>query len=217
MRSNRPRIIAATLFVGVAALALAACGGSGTPSAGATPTSSTTKPASSATATLAAYRSCMAKHGVTLPTRPAGAAPAGTGSATPDSGSGSGSGQRGSFRGQLPAGVTQSQMDAARQACASLRPKRSGQGAFNSQAFQAYRSCMADHGVTLPERPANGSSGSSTTPSSSTAPPVTIDRSSPAYQAAAAVCRPLLPQGGSGATGGTGGSGSSTTTSPAGA
>ncbi|MBS1838084.1 MAG: hypothetical protein JST64_10360 [Actinobacteria bacterium] len=94
--------------------------------------------------------------------------------------------------------MTQQQMDAARQACASLRPKRSGQGAFNSQAFQAYRSCMADHGVTLPARPANGTSGSSVPPSSSTAPPVTVDRSSPAYQAAAAVCRPLLPQGANG-------------------
>lgn len=216
MRTNRLRIFLPTMLVAVFAMVLAACGGSTTTSAGANPTT-TTKPASGA-AGFAAYRTCMAKHGVTLPNRPTGT-PAGASGGTNNRaapGSGGGSGGGGSFGRQLPAGVTQQQMDAARQACAGLRPQRSGQGAFNSQAFQAYRSCMADHGVTLPERPTSGTSGSSTSaPPSSTTPPVAVDRSSPAYQAAAAVCRPLLPQGANGSGGAA--NGSSSTTSAAGA
>ncbi|RAG80918.1 hypothetical protein DN069_35410, partial [Streptacidiphilus pinicola] len=47
-------------------------------------------------------------------------------------------------------------MQAAMQACASLRPKGGfgggGRGGFNSSAMAAFTSCMKDHGVTLPTK-----------------------------------------------------------------
>lgn len=175
---------------------LAACGDS---SAASSPSTSTPATAKSAASSLAAYRTCMAQHGVNLPTRPRVSTPgaADTSGSNPAPGAPEGGG----FRGQLPPGVTQQQMSSARQACANLRPQRNGRTGFNRQAFAAYRSCMSDHGVTLPNRPATGTDGapSSSTASSST-PPVTIDRTSPQFQAADAICRPLMQSAGGGST-----------------
>ena len=98
-----------------------------------------------------------------------------------------------------PPSFDRSKFQAAQQACASLLPEGATFGPFgggqgggaNASAFNAYRSCMSDHGVTLPSRQ-NGQSASSSSP------PVSIDRNSDAFKAANTVCAPLLPNGGQG-------------------
>jgi len=75
------------------------------------------------------------------------------------------------------------------QACASLAPQGGfgggGQGGAGSgqrgQALQAYQSCLKDHGVEVPTTVAGG-------------PPVSIDRTNPAFAAANEACQALLPQ-----------------------
>jgi hypothetical protein len=98
-------------------------------------------------------------------------------------------------------------MQKALKACQSLRPKGGGRGGFgggnaaNSQALQAYRSCLSDHGVTLPAGGFGRRNGGSTTTTVAGAPvPTTIDRNSPTYQAAAQACAALAPQGFGGST-----------------
>src|SRR5262249_29607277 len=105
-----------------------------------------------------------------------------------------------------PPSFDRSKFQAAQQACASLLPEGASFGPFgggqgggpNASAFNAYRSCLSDHGVTLPRRQngqaANGGSASSSSP------PVSIDRNSDAFKAANTVCAPLLPNGGQGGT-----------------
>jgi hypothetical protein len=85
---------------------------------------------------------------------------------------------------------------AALQACASLRPQGgngfggngTGNPAGNSQALQAYFSCLKDNGVDVPDTTATNGT------------PPSIDRSSPAFAAANAKCQVLLPQRGDGST-----------------
>jgi hypothetical protein len=136
----------------------------------------------------------MADHGITLPERSAGGGQGGPsfpqggpptsspGGGATDSTGGGGGGGRG-FR-QAPAGVDQAKYDAARQACQDKLP----QGGFGGgdpaarSARQAYRRCLADHGVQVP-----------TTVTNTPGPPPTVNRDDPAYAAADQVCRPLLP------------------------
>jgi len=66
-------------------------------------------------------------------------------------------------------------------ACRSQLPTG---GSFNSSAFQAFRSCLSDHGVTMP---ANGGFAG-------------INRNDPKFVSAMTICRPLLPNGGNGPT-----------------
>ncbi len=108
----------------------------------------------------------------------------------------------GSSNASPPASFDRSAFQAARQACADLLPEgatafggpgfggggaSTGAGGASSSAFNAYRSCMSDHGVTLPAR------GQGQSASSSVAPPVSIDRNSAAFKAANDVCSALLP------------------------
>ena len=80
-----------------------------------------------------------------------------------------------------PAGVDPTKYKATLAACRSKLPTGIG-NPLNNTAFQAYRSCLKDHGVTLP---ANGGAGS-------------INRNDPKVQAAMKICQPLLPTGGFG-------------------
>jgi hypothetical protein len=144
------RLVAAP--VGVAALvSLAACG-TGTSadtsaaSSGSTPTSaasdapatvenSTGGPSDS---TMAAYRSCLAENGVTLPEPAAaprsggGRSPQGAANATPPSGApavpggGGPGGPGGGMAGQAPPGVDAATWAAAEKACADLAPAPPG-------------------------------------------------------------------------------------------
>jgi hypothetical protein len=149
----------------------------------------------------------MSSHGVTLPNagrnRPGNGTPPSTtpGETFPPRGSGGGGFGAGGFGGDLaqrfatkPADVDVSDAtyNAAYNACKSSLPTGNFNPANNS-AFQAYASCLKDHGVTLP---ANGGFAG-------------IDRNDPKVQAAMNTCRPLLPAGfGRGGT-------TTTTTKPA--
>jgi hypothetical protein len=169
---------------------------------------------------LKAYADCLSQHGVKVPAdfgqrrgngATAGATTASTAagdttagsSGTPDGGApGSGGG------GGLGALRNDPNFVSAQQACQSLRPAgRNGAGlgnGANAQAFQDYQSCMKDNGITLPARGFGGPNSSTSTssaspadPASTTAapasPPSTVDRSSPAFQAANQKCQALLP------------------------
>jgi hypothetical protein len=178
----------------VAGLVLAACGGGGSGSSASANTASTTTVAGGGRGrfSLTAFTTCMASHGVTLklPTRPANGTPPSTtpGETRPQRPAGGGGfgGFGGNFADRFktaPAGVDPTKYAAALAACRSTLPTGGGGGgALNSSAFQAYRSCLQDHGVTLP---ATGGFGN-------------INRSDPKVQAAVKTCQPLLAAGGFG-------------------
>ena len=203
MLSRHPSVTTALLLGAV--LALGACGGGSknTSAKKASSSATTSTTAGDRRAAFAAFRSCMADHGITLPDRgagggqggppfPQGGPPPSTADGTsaptfrtPGVGDGGGGGGgRGGLR-QAPAGVDQAKYDAARQACQDKLPL----GGFGGRgdpaqrsARQAYRRCLADHGVQVPTTVAN-------TPG----PPPTINRDDPAFAAADQTCRPLLP------------------------
>jgi hypothetical protein len=161
-----------------ALLVLAACGSSkpaatASEPSGAADTTTTTSATGNADAT--AYRDCLTQHGVTTPNRGASTPP----DSTP----------RGSFP-NGPNGTQDPATQASFAACASLRPSAGngfGNRGANSQALQAYFSCLRDNGVAVPDATATG-------------PPPSIDRASPAFAAANAKCQVLLPQRGDGST-----------------
>lgn len=203
-------------LIAAGGLLVTSCGSNATAAAA---TASTTSAAASAKSSgRGAFRSCLAEHGVELPQRSTttggAATPGAAGGADASGGYPAGGFGGGGFtNGQPPPGVDASTWTAAQRACGSLRSTgnrvRSGAGAA---AYSAYRSCMADHGVTLPERPNRSTGAASTSTTASTTastptPPVTVDRTSPAYIAADQICRPLIA-----AAGGPSGSSSSTPT-----
>jgi hypothetical protein len=173
-------------FVIAGALFAAACSGSGGHVASAANASSAA-PSSASGGGLQAYRDCLSQHGVTLPARSRNQS---NGSNSSDSGSDQSGAPRGNgnggFNGQfsLPPGVDQATFNAAQQACANLRPTGGGGGARGGAAAAAYRSCLADHGVTVPSTSSGG-------------PPSSIDRNDPNFAAANQACRALLPNRGS--------------------
>jgi hypothetical protein len=178
-------------------LLLGACG-SNKPAATASATSTTVAAADSTTAAdnaaNTAYRDCLSQHGVTLPNRQGGNGGTPPDSAPPNSTPANStppdSTPRGSFPGG-PNGSVDPATQAALQACASLRPQGGngfGNRGANSQALQAYYSCLKDNGVAIPDTTATNG------------PPPSIDRSSPAFAAANDKCQVLLPQRGAGST-----------------
>ena len=194
MLSRHPSLVLASMLGAV--LALTGCGGgSKNASAKKASTSATTSTtAGDRRAALAAFRSCMADHGITLPERgagggqggpsfPQGGPPTSASDGGPPSSTGGGGGGRGGFR-QAPPGVDQAKYDAARQACQDKLPQGGFGGGDSAarSARQAYRRCLADHGVQVP-----------TTVTNNQGPPPTINRDDPAFAAADQVCRPLLP------------------------
>jgi hypothetical protein len=197
-----------------AGLALAACGGGSSSPAGA----NTTAPAASTTtaggaggagfgAALTAFRTCMSGHGITItvPTRGRnanGGPPSTTpGETRPAGGGGFGGGFANRFA-TAPAGVDAAQYATAYADCNSKLPTGTGNGALqNNSAFQAYVSCLLDHGVKLPTTSTTVAGG--TTPTTATGAtsttPTTFNRNDPKVQAAMKTCRPLLPTRGTGA------------------
>jgi hypothetical protein len=125
---------------------------------------------------VSAYLTCLRQLGVNVPAARPATAPAARPTARP---SGFGAGN--------------ATVQKARQACASLRPGGgfgSGGGGF-AAAFQAFRSCMASHGVTIPTtRP--------TAPPASGAPRAGrflhgLNPSDPQVAAALKACQSKLP------------------------
>lgn len=172
------------VLVGAIALVLAACGG-GSSSAGASGTGSTSTTTPRGGFQNAAFQTCLKQHGVTLPprnggNRPGGGGPGGGG--TPNS---------------IP-GLTAAQQSALN-ACRSQLPSggRNGPGGgANSQALQAYLSCLSDHGVTVPTT----TSGSSTSGIGASGSVLNAVRSDPKFAAANQTCRALLPTPGGSTT-----------------
>jgi len=177
---------------GVCAFVAAGCGGGSgsaadSPQAVTTTTTTTgsTTTTGNAAASFAAYRSCLASHGVKLPSGGFGAA------------GGAGAGAAGFRRLQTPAARK------AATACASLRPTGGfGGGRFaNNPAFTKYRTCLQQHGVTAGGGGAGGFGGAG------------ANRTSPAFQKATAACASLRPAGGFGFGAAPGSNGSSGTNS----
>jgi hypothetical protein len=180
-----------------ASLALASCG-----SSSATNTTNTTTPSgSSSSAGTTAFTSCLAQHGVKLPSGGGfGSPPSGASGGVPPAGaSGPPAGASGPPAGASgpPAGAggfaSNPKFQTALKACAKYQT--GGVGGFkrpSNTAFAAYRNCMKLHGVTL----AAGSPG--TTKS-------TLNATSASYKTAASACKSLLPAGGASPTPGTAG------------
>jgi hypothetical protein len=160
-------------------------------------TASAQTPGPNATA-FAAYRTCLAKHGVRLPRRrfrrfpgpgdAPGSTPPSTGATVATDGQGGPGGPSGGPGGpgftppSLPKGVTLKQFQKARAACRSKLPKgfRGGPNGRFAQ-FRAYFSCLRDHGVKL-RAPGQRGSG-----------PPRFDPNDPAFAAANQICGALAP------------------------
>jgi hypothetical protein len=128
------------------------------------------KPSASGSSGFAAYAACLKQHGVDIPTaRPSGR-PSGGG-------------------GVFGGGANQQ----ARQACRSLAPQGGRFGAQGMEQLQAYRSCLADHGVKMP----TPAPGARRTPGAQRTPGAGflggLNTADPKVAKAAETCRPLLP------------------------
>lgn len=170
MTAIHSRALAAAGVLSLGALLLTGCSSSPATTATAQPSSS-----GSGAAQFSAYRDCLGKHGVTMPSGRPGGRPSG-GSSDRPSGGGNGGGGFG-FGGASADPATK----AAMAACASLRPTggfggAGGRGAGGT-ATAAFTSCMKDHGVTLP---ANGGVRA-------------LNTADPKTASAYAVCKALLP------------------------
>ena len=128
--ASRSRRALGPVVLGCAALLLiAGCGQGKSAAAAATAPS----PSSSGRSSITAYLTCLRQHGVNVPAARRAVRP----TARPSGGFSSPS----------------SAMLKARQACAKLRPAGGfgfGGGGRFAAAFQAFRTCMASHGETIP-------------------------------------------------------------------
>jgi hypothetical protein len=98
---------------------------------------------------------------------------------------------------------------AARDACQNLLPSGTGAGErsdANAQAFRLYQSCLADNGVPIVTQAPSSTGGGG--PGAGLGG---VDRNSPAFAAADAKCRVLLPANAQGTGGAAGPSDTSTT------
>jgi hypothetical protein len=176
MSALRP-VLGAGCGCGLVAAVASGCGTAADPAAA----SGSASPSPNASS----YLTCLRQHGVSIPTTRPTVRPTVRPTAFPSGGFGAGN----------------PTMQKARQACASLRPK-GGFGGFGgggrfAAAFQAFRSCMASHGETIPTvRP--------TAPPTPAPSPGTdrflngLNPSNPKVAAALKACQSKLPTFGSG-------------------
>ena len=171
---SRPRRALVPAAVGCAALLLIAGCGQAKSAAATAPSSS-----GSAGSSMTAYLTCLRQHGVTVPT----ARPTVRPTARPAGGFGAGS----------------ATMQKARQACASLRPAGGfGFGGRFTAAFQAFRTCMASHGVTIPATRPTAPPSPPASPPASGAPRADrflngLNPDNPKVAAAVKACQSRLP------------------------
>jgi len=175
------------LFLGacavLGAVALTACGGS------AADTAAASSSAEAPDAADDAFADCMRENGVDIPEGqfqagagvPPGRAPDATMLTEPPSD---------------VTGIDGDAFEAAREACEDLLPEGAvmfggpggaGGAGIDESALRAYRSCMTDHGVELPEAGPAGTDGA--------APPaISVDRDDPEFAEAQETCAALLPE-----------------------
>ena len=171
---SRPRRALVPVAAGCAALLLIAGCGPAKSAAATAPSSS-----GSAGSSMTAYLTCLRQHGVNVPT----ARPTVRPTARPTGGFGAGS----------------TTMQKARQACASLRPAGGfGFGGRFAAAFQAFRTCMASHGVTIPATRPTAPPSPPASPPASGAPRAGrflngLDPNDPKVAAALKACQSKLP------------------------
>lgn len=175
------RAVAACMVAGALAAGLAACGSSGSSSG---TTNSATGAQFQARLNLA---KCFRSHGINVPDPTSGGGPAAGG---------------GLFR--TLRNYSQAQVTAARQACqqyfAQAFPQLNLSPAQRAQAQQQlvkFAQCMRSHGIDIPDPTTNGSGGFGFRRAFGS-----VDRNSPAFQAASKACASLRPRFGRGGPGG---------------
>jgi hypothetical protein len=200
-RTLRLAALAGTVLV--TALMLAACGSSSnTSSSSSSSAAASASGASGTAATRSKFAACLKAHGVTLPSRPAGARRrpngGGEGGGPPSGGGFFGGGGGGGGNGGQGAGrFNNPKMRAALQACGGGRfPQR--RFTPNKAAVTQFVACVKQHGYNLPA--ANFSGKGPIFPAS-------IERNKKFQTAARACASDLRGPGGSG-SGGAGGGGS---------
>jgi hypothetical protein len=181
------RAITACLVGATLATGLAACGSSGS---SASKSSGTTGTQFQARLNLA---KCFRSHGINVP--------------DPSPGGGVAGGGGGIFR-QLR-NYSQAQITAARQACqqyfAQAFPQLNispAQRAQLQQQLVKFAQCMRSHGINIPDPTTNGNGGFGFRRAFGS-----VDRNSPAFQAANKACASLRPRFGRGGPGGAGAGG----------
>jgi hypothetical protein len=156
----RNRIIAAGFGLASVAAFVVACGGSSNTSG----TANGTGTGGAGNSGFQAYLTCLSQNGVTITMPsggPGGAGPSGGPRSFPSGVRPSGGFGGGGFPGggggffQKPANVDDATWQKAQTACASLRPSGGPGGGRDNGATQAYRNCLANHGVTASAGPPN--------------------------------------------------------------
>ena len=199
-----PRGALYTFVVVAVGCSLAACGSAGSSSSASTSSTTTTTASAAAggggganPARRAALVACLKQHGVTLPSRPAGAGGApGGGTGTGTTGTGTtrrrgflfGAGGRGAF-------ANNPKMQAAFKACGANFGFRGGgfRGRLSHAAITKYVTCVRQHGYNLPNPNLSGKGAVF---------PANI-QSNAKFQAASRACQSLLvPPRPSGSSGG---------------
>ena len=170
---KHPRRALVPVAAGCAALLLIAGCGQAKSAAATAPSSP-----GSARSSITAYLTCLRQHGVNVPT----ARPTVRPTARPSGGFGSPS----------------SAMLKARQACAKLRPAGGFGGGRFAAVFQAFRTCMASHGVTIPATRPSAPPSPPANPPASGAPPAGrflngLNPNNPKVAAALKACQSKLP------------------------
>jgi hypothetical protein len=193
------RLPAVTLAVAVAALCLAACGSSSTGSSSAAASASSSSSSSGSGSGSGFNRtkiaSCLKAHGVTLPTRPAGA-----GRRRPGSGGGGGffgGGEGGGAAGGgAPGGrFANPKFQAALKACGGANFTGRRRFTFSHANIEKFIACVKQHGYNLPAPNYSGKGGIF---------PTSIEKSAK-FQAASKACASDLRPSGAPPGGGAGG------------
>ena len=177
-RGRGPRwrpLLAAAAIAGVA-LALAACGGSASSNSTSTSKAAASSQSGSRSGRFTALRECLAKEGITLPSRPSGATPP----------SGAAPGPRGGFK--LPEGVSQAKFQEALKKCGGGLPgggRRNANPAAFQRALTKYAACVRENGVNLPAPNTSGNGPVFNTKG--------LNTSSAAFKSAQQKCKADLP------------------------
>ncbi len=184
------RGLLAVFTVTALALALSACGSSSSNSSSSTAVAGTNVSSNRTQARLNLAK-CFRAHGLNVP--------------DPSTGGGAAGGGGGFFRSIQ--GYSQAQVQAARQACASYFAQAFPQANLSpaqraqvQQQLVKFAQCMRSHGVDVPDPTFNGGGGFGFRRAFGS-----VDRNSPAFQAASQACRSLRPRFGPGGGGGGGG------------